>query len=297
MIKEFALEPTLLSTWKDFRYYYDSVGMSKGRLISRYPKNWKRLVYETLGDCGDVERKRIEERLIHIDRKLLPRDNSWDAGKTWVANAQEEHQIRPFDGIICGEKLCGHDAIICNENLDECDGLWKAETQIDVERVASLMALRVRVLLQNCRELIFVDPHFSPVERRYLKTLGAFLDIAAQARNPPGRIEYYVGDKWANSEFESVCAQRLPQCVPTGLVIVVVSLSEKPCGEKLHDRFILTDRGGVQFSVGLDEGQRGQTTKIAPLSEESWESTRERYLSDCPAFERASAGIKIIGRR
>ena len=46
MLKEFALEPEALASWESFRYLIEKFGVSKGRVISRFPKQWKRLVYE-----------------------------------------------------------------------------------------------------------------------------------------------------------------------------------------------------------------------------------------------------------
>jgi len=104
MINEYTLEPSLLSNWKDFRYFVENFGVSYGRLISRYPKQWKRLVYESLSHCGDVERKKIVEALARIDDKLLPRINDGDNQKVWLLNAEAEHGRRPFHAIIAHEK-------------------------------------------------------------------------------------------------------------------------------------------------------------------------------------------------
>jgi hypothetical protein len=48
MFYEYALKPSLLNNWKDFRYFTEKFGIAQGRLISRYPKRWKRMVYESL---------------------------------------------------------------------------------------------------------------------------------------------------------------------------------------------------------------------------------------------------------
>jgi hypothetical protein len=76
--RNYCLEPSLLNNWKDFRYFTEKFGASQGRLISRYPKRWKKLVYDSLSNCGEVERKRIEEGLQRIDDRLIPRQGTWD---------------------------------------------------------------------------------------------------------------------------------------------------------------------------------------------------------------------------
>ena len=51
MIYEYALEPRLLNNWKDFRYFTEKFSFYEGRLISRFPKRWKRDVYALLSEC------------------------------------------------------------------------------------------------------------------------------------------------------------------------------------------------------------------------------------------------------
>ena len=68
MIYEYALDPALLDNWKDCRFFQQSFGPDKGRLIADYPRKWKRAVLEAIrkSGCGDVEKKRIKEALKHL---------------------------------------------------------------------------------------------------------------------------------------------------------------------------------------------------------------------------------------
>src|SRR6266481_4047429 len=100
MIYEYALEPALLSNWQNFRYFAEKFGVSKGRLISRYPRTWQRLVLESLASCGVIERKRIEEGLIILKRHMLSRHHEWTEQLDWLSNAETEHAKRPFHAVI-----------------------------------------------------------------------------------------------------------------------------------------------------------------------------------------------------
>ncbi|MGH9879642.1 MAG: hypothetical protein ACRD5H_18590 [Nitrososphaerales archaeon] len=121
MLYEYAVEPTLLNNWKDFRYFTEKLGVSRGRLISRYPKRWKKFVYESLTNCGEVERARIEERLRQLDDRLLPRQGQWDDNQGWLTNAEAEHYRRPFHAILAKINPRELDFIIVQYN--ECDAL------------------------------------------------------------------------------------------------------------------------------------------------------------------------------
>ena len=77
----------------------------------------------------------------------------------------------------------------------------------------------------------------------------------------------------------------MPRIIPQGLKVIFRQWQEKPGGEKLHNRYILTDIGGVDFGTGLDEGDAGQTDDIKLLGKERFKIRWQQYAGDNPAFE------------
>ena len=61
---------------------------------------------------------------------------------------------------------------------------------------------------------------------------------------------YHTGDKATYDYFCSQRAKYLPGMVPAGMELVIVRW-QQGC---IHDRYILTERGGLNFGTGLDEG-------------------------------------------
>ena len=100
MIREYALQPELLSTWERFRYLSEKFGYDRGRVISRFPKRWEKMVYESLKECRPVEKKRIEVGLKRLKKALHARQGDWNNNITWLRNALEEHERQPFNLII-----------------------------------------------------------------------------------------------------------------------------------------------------------------------------------------------------
>lgn len=47
----------------------------------------------------------------------------------------------------------------------------------------------------------------------------------------------------------------------------------------------MTEKGGVQFSVGLNQANLGETTNISILSEDLRSSVWNKYLSNEPVFK------------
>ena len=96
MIHEFALDPGVLSTWSSFRYFYDHFGAEHGRLISQFPRKWKKMVYDACSRCADIEKKKIEERLTDINNKLVRMSREYNNSMPWFENAEAQHAIKPF---------------------------------------------------------------------------------------------------------------------------------------------------------------------------------------------------------
>jgi len=296
MFKEYALDPALLKNWKDFRYFTEKMGISQGRLISQYPKRWKRLVYEGLNEgVGEVERLRIAEALSGIDDKLLRRGGGWSNAICWLENAENEHRRNAFAAILSVHNPKDSPYVLIGDEIHDGVDAWSGIVQAYADRQPETMAETVAPLLRNGREIVFVDPHFSPDNPRFRVALAAFLRVLTENSHATPRIQLMRKAKGSIEWFEDECKKRMPRLVPKGLKLEVITLDEKHGGEKLHDRFILTDRWGVQFSVGLDAGSSGQKTLITLLSESVWQATYNKYCSESPAFGVIGTSIIVEG--
>src|SRR5215831_11889020 len=100
-----------------------------------------------------------------------------------------------------------------------------------------------RVDVRIAKVIIFVDPRFGAENARHRRPLEAFLRSVLAGRP---------------TDSETECRERLPRCIPSGLVVVVRRLGGRTGGESPHNRFILTDIGGVTFDRGLDDGSDGE---------------------------------------
>jgi hypothetical protein len=298
MLYEYALELALLNNWKDFRYFTEKFGVSRGRMISRYPRRWKRLVYESLGNCGEIERKRIEEGLHRLDDRILDRQGAWNPQHDWLANAEVEHLRRPFHAILARVNPNQREYVLEGDGLDETHPLWNVGITCVISRTAQDMAACVTLLLRISREVLFVDPHFRPQELRHRRPLEAFLSAALEHHYGmlPPRIEIHTGDSLGYDYFKTECEQRLPSIVPEGIQVHIVRWREKDGGEKLHNRYILTDMGGVSFGVGLDDGADGETDEVTLLEDKTYRFRRAQYISPEPAFELVDE-LMIEGKR
>ena len=168
-----------------------------------------------------------------------------------------------------------------------------------MSRSAKALAAAVAAMLRNAAVVVLVDPHFGAENRRHREPLRAFLRAMIDARPGalPDRIDVYCSADGGATErfFRGECESRLPRIVPAGLQVGLVRLRQRDDGERLHNRYILTDLGGVTFGVGLDEGNAGDTDDIQLLDRAQYEKRWNQYGSEDPAFDRPHPPVTIEG--
>jgi len=287
MIHEFALDPSLLNNWDRFRYLTGKFGISEGRLIARYPKHWKRMVYAALNNIGEVERKRIVEWLMRIDDKMQTRVHEWNNNVDWLRNAQDEHCRQPFHAILAQENPSAHSCVLTYDELDDSTPRWTIQREKVVTREAQQLATEVSPLLRNAKTIIFIDPHFEPWKHRLTKTLKAFLEVCLIGRisSKPARVEFHTKSKPEQNNFAEECQRHLPQKIPIGISVKIVRWQERTGGEGLHNRYILTERGGIRLAWGLDEGGSAQTDDLSLLESDVYTIRWHQYCGNRPAFD------------
>ena len=117
----------------------------------------------------------------------------------------------------------------------------------------------------------------------------------------PTRIEVHTGADHSGTEgfFQEECERRLPpRCVPEKMRVRVRRLRQKLGGEQLHNRYILSDLGGVSFGYGLDEGDEGETDDITLMDQDQYELRWSQYSGEPPAaFEQEGTPVEVVGTR
>ena len=304
MIYEYALEPEMVANWgkpHNYRFFIREFGLGKGRLVSRYPKNWARRVWEAFTGNSELDRKRMEELLVHLKETMVKRkDYVWDDNKeSWLENALLEHERYPFSAILARKNPDGRPDIIEESDLDSKDLVaWDIPHGIIVDRKAEAMAAAISMMLSRCRWVKFIDQHISKGKYQYKLSLKAFIKLLNTNRpvGPPEKVEIHTGwdeDLSATSEFLRAFLEGL---IPVGLSVTLYQWQERPGGPGLHNRYILTDLGGVAFLHGLDTGAEGEIDNIKRLDNEEYECHCRQYSISSPAFDPACDPLIIIGK-
>jgi hypothetical protein len=298
MLHEFALEPSLLNNWPNVRYFMGKFGVDQGRLISRYPKRWERLVLDGLS-CGPVERARIEEVLRRGKGRLLPRFHEWRDGVPWLLNAEEEHSKRPFHAIIAATNPNAKPFILLEGDLDDTQPprLWDIPRTRIVKRTATEMVEALRVLLRMAKTVLFVDRNFGPKSKNFRLVLeGCLVAMLDQYKKCQAyRIEYHTGNDLEAGDFATLCHGHLSDIIPRGVRLRVVRWRS---GD-LHNRYVLTDVGGVSFGQGLDQASdtSQQDDLVSLLDQHIAEELLNGFIGPKPKYTRDPVEVLLTGRK
>jgi hypothetical protein len=97
------------------------------------------------------------------------------------------------------------------------------------------------------------------------------------------------------TDFERECKTYLPRHLPDGITLIVRRWKERTGDEGLHNRYILTDVGGVKFSWGIGEGDLGTSDDVSLLDVENYRFRMQQYDGPKHAFD-LDGQFKIVGK-
>ena len=289
MIYEYAVDPELCADWRDLRMLIDSFGKSEGRVMSDVPVNkWLGEAYLAIraSEGGTVKRKRLKlgaRRL--IEKALYRRETSPAAEGSWINTAKSYHADHEFRAIITHEYSGDEDYIVTNDIDLSHNPLWQVPHDLNIDRVANLMINEIKPFLEMAGEVILVDRNFDPREQRFVNVVIKILELLkAKSTGPPiSKVVYHLGDKLGKGEVVNRCQQYVKGRIPSGMSLDLYIWPK----DDLHDRFILTEVGGVKFSVGLDESLGGGTSKVIidRLAEETYREWWAKCHQRCKQYE------------
>jgi hypothetical protein len=304
LIHAFALEPRLVATWgqrNEFRFVHDKFGLGTPRALFELPSfsKWKRAVYAAAMELqlSEEDLKRVEELFrIFSEHKSRRAGAVYDGLLTWLDNAEREYDRKPFAAVLATENPRGHRAVLVSEQLASTEARWACSTGVMAERTPEALAAALSAMLVNCRVLHLVDPHFGPENARHRRVLEALMQLLAAQGLVPELIRVHCSEKSPLSFFEGE-ATRMADRLPEGLTVEFVRWRERNGGERLHNRYVLTDLGGVALGVGLDAGGRGQTDDFLLLPRAIYARRWSQYVDNDGAFEQADLPTPVRGTR
>lgn len=301
MHKEFAVEPAAIGrSWETFRYVFEKFGFSEGRLISRFPRHWQREVLEAAkaADVPDRAYKTIVEKLNARKTSLLKSGRPYDPDIGWVPNAAREQVDRPFSGIIVANDSTGASQLSVDE-LEDDHPLMRVSRTANIPRTADAICAACSMLLLTAKEIDLVDPYLFRIENRnsgFRETIAGILRMLADIGENNRIIRLHYGNANGCPTEAHVFANAgrwFRGLIPDTFTLHFMAWDEIPGGEDFHDRFVLTDLGGLQIGSGLAATGANETALVTLLDDGHAKELRSRFLPGGTAYVPAFRGVEI----
>lgn len=281
MFKEFAVQPdAIVQSYLQFAYVIEKFGITEGRLIARFPKRWKSLVYGAAAARlkGTNELKKIEYRLQHLGDDVF-----WSRGRpgegadeNWLQAALAEHERRPFDTVLTADAI-DVPGVVPLADLDGVHPCLVPNRQWHVPRDAELMAACCGPILAGAKHVKLVDPHFNINAQRYRRPMAAFL----RDLRPGTRVDVFRGSVDDEAELLAHLDRWWIDAVPAGVELGLYLLPK----DEVHNRYVMTNIGGIYFQTGLDDAGLVGARKmddIGVMVHAIWQEHWQRYAGDIP---------------
>lgn len=301
MLSEYAVDPAAIGAdWRTFKDLIDRFGADKGRLISRLPTKWEKKVIQAAKEAGvpDVRMSSIIERLSQSKHKVVDFHRAYDHKVDWIGNALREHGTRPFKAIICdaGKAACAE--AMEPDDCSDAHPLLRAATSCDVTKTADQIAVFLHTLTAVSKHVDIVDPYFDlrPAKGKYLATLISLLARLAGAPGQTKAIKIHFRDHGTRPPAAILArdgSAQLKGLLPSGYSIEFYAWSEKLGGEDFHDRYILTELGGIMIGSGLSSDGPEESAAFHLLNFEHAQGLRSRFSDGSTVYARVGSAVRI----
>ena len=261
MFYEYAVDPAIFTNPSNLQSFFESFKNRPNRLISDSPKKWVQAAFQAINQlsheqCPPVRKKTLKENLKKLSKNSLSTNRVVDnreASKSWLEYIAVQHAIYPFAALFGVESFSTPVTVYSFSNIFlKAPQCWDQAGQKHVKRDAAIMVETMLPFLKISKQVILVDPHFSfvlPSWQRYEPILKELVAKAALFNFGKGiiKIEIHTSDR--NGGVQQDLKTKVKPWLPEGIAIYCYQWPKK----QMHDRFVLTDIGGLSFGHGLDE--------------------------------------------
>lgn len=298
MFYEYAVEPRAIgSSWEAFRYIIEKFGFDQGRLISQFPKQWFREVYDATAGLPPVQKKRIEEALNQAKKnKVIATGRLYNpAAGNWLHNALTEHRRSLFHAIIAGENPTGDRAVLLADDLDEQQPLMNVPRSCAIRRDAASLSAAMKEMLRFSSRILIVDPFYDPFSQKYKSTVRECLRMVS-GLNPGASVEIhyrYHDNKPANDILEREAARLFPGVIPQNIKVSIFCWRQRHGGEDFHARYLLTEMGGIAVDAGFSDEGNQQTTDMHLMGYELSQQKLIEFARNATLYELVEPVIRV----
>ncbi len=308
----YGIEPGAYLTPKEWGAQLASFGPHTGRYVLVLPdyKIWSEAVLSR-SSVGDLERERIRtilrRALIHSPFRERSFDR-WSITERWLENAirywrtaNSKHKF-----IYVHEECFGN---FSENRPDDCKILFSADNFLPSspadEEIETQPEDYWKVSQWLCRlsaEIHLIDPYFNPVAGADVrKVFVHYVEQIARLKKPID-VHFWVrcrerdagsGLQKASQEVERLIKEAA-RGGRSGLRFHYHWVSDDTSRDKLHARYLLTEKGGIQFDQGFQVLRpSGKRNMVSPVGLDLHRELFDRFTSGKNAFD-VEKTVKVV---
>jgi hypothetical protein len=306
MLVEHLVEPDFLTKVVDSKRNYEDFlrefSRQSPRVIGKLQK-FSKFRSKTLlaqnEQASEDQQTMLIEILNFIEETCLVNRNSDINGEvSFFENCVNAHQQFPSHVFCLNEhmdqKVDGVD-ILFSSDLN--DGIRSLSNQKLVQKNLEKMAEVTADFLRLSSNITFVDPYFSAREGM-LNPMIKFIELCRTNSPVVSKNISILAKLCTKPNSNQPSAQFMLDAIighqdffPNGIESLSVSLlREKPQGELLHNRYIISGLGALLWGIGLDERHSEVNDDVVMLNEEIFSKRFEQY-SELKAFDVADSAV------
>ncbi len=215
---------------------------------------------------------------------------------------------REFRAIISTDPA-GHPGVLDAADVSDAEPRWAVPGGKLMKREPAAFGDAVQTLLRLSSRVVVVDPYFRPSKGWQRDVI---LEFLKRQHVQPGRVEVHfatecdrkIRDPAAQliahqrhyAECMNAARTQLPRVLGTGSRVHLTAWRPSDGDARLHNRYLLTDVGGVQFGDGLERGKPSHMDRVSILDEESRARLWEAHVGATPAFTLSGPSLEFVGR-
>ncbi|MCC1497998.1 hypothetical protein [Alcanivorax sp. 1008] len=309
MIKEYAIDPEIIfETAKDekaSRQLKKAFGVGRPRIASTFPKQkpqkWASFCRQfTPADILPMAQQRADALIDAFKDACVHRGGVISSGtEGWPDDVIAENQRLAFDVVLSNRELDLQNLLPLDQ-IDEEGSLWECEEQFQPQRTEEGLCSVVGNLLACSKKIVVVEPYAR--NNRAIVSICAFIQTAFRNRRPSEPLQFQVlyrnddgGERVADFILDQV-SRRLGR-IEYEFELTVKGLIEYPRGEAIHNRYILTELGGVSFGYGTDVGEEFHTDDVILLHKEMRQRRWDQYVEEPLGFQVGVVRRRRMGRQ
>lgn len=316
---EVAIDPASVEDLKDLGLIEKLFGFEHGRLIAMMPdpkkgkgRKWTECLIDHLKEKlpGDFALKQVREKVeliqrcavIHSRKGTVVHENG-----SWFTTVQAAHSEKEFQAILCGDS-CDEPLPFCKfqdfhtlpESYPDC--LKYPVHVTDSPKDPRVFLKNLTPLIAAANRLVFIDPYFNPVPeenwkwRNFVRDLSEYL---RQARRTYVEVAFHgklPEDAHDPEMYANQARREIEDWFPPETELSFCVWSGQIGGQRLHARYLLTNKGGAGLEYGLDASP-DQRTDVALLPIDKVRKTLAEYDPENPTLFKLEKHLAFKGSR